>query len=339
MKKVIVRIVLMALIVTAISAAALTATAEWKITSSPFRLPKIILKTPVEEAEENAAEEATPEEAIAEEATPAEATPEEVIAEEATPAEATPEEATAEEAKSDEANDTEKKTEEELPEEDQKETSPEQDISKEENIEITESDETVAEEMIARTGMVVLQQNEAYLIVYEEANEESEELGQIQGGELIEVLQISESWSLIRYNEMTGYVKSEKIALLKYGEDEEEEETTLRSVTISNNVSGQPFIYEGTEVIFTVTLKGFENLEYEIIWQYSPDGGETVIDIPDEHSLTYAFNVSMENQYYLWRVRIEIIDEIPSEPSGEAEETPPEGENGTEQIEEVQPNG
>ena len=37
-------------------------------------------------------------------------------------------------------------------------------------------------------------------------------------------------------------------------------------------------------------------------WQYTPDGGETVVDIEGANGLTYTYEITLENAGYLWRL-------------------------------------
>lgn len=80
---------------------------------------------------------------------------------------------------------------------------------------------------------------------------------------------------------------------------EAEEQEIMVSVTVSLN--GARRLSVGTEVTLTAVLTGCDPDEVEIEWQYSPDGGETVVTVGDAHGLEYRYTVDRENRHYLWR--------------------------------------
>ena len=80
---------------------------------------------------------------------------------------------------------------------------------------------------------------------------------------------------------------------------EAEEPEIMVSVTVSLNGARRLFV--GTEVTLTAVLAGCDPDEVEIEWQYSPDGGETVVTVGDAHGLEYRYTVDRENRHYLWR--------------------------------------
>ena len=54
-------------------------------------------------------------------------------------------------------------------------------------------------------------------------------------------------------------------------------------------------------------LVGFEGVNYQLQWQYTPDGGETIIDVEGATGLTYSFPVTQENAGYLWRLSVQVV--------------------------------
>ena len=79
-------------------------------------------------------------------------------------------------------------------------------------------------------------------------------------------------------------------------------------------------------VILTATLTGFENTNYTMQWQYTPDMGETIVDVPGANDTQYSFPITIENAEYLWRLSVTIHDEAPeagtaeNEAAGEADD-------------------
>ena len=57
----------------------------------------------------------------------------------------------------------------------------------------------------------------------------------------------------------------------------------------------------GAEITLTAEILGCEPGEVIIRWQYSPDGGETVVTVPEADGMVYSFILSEENMGYLWR--------------------------------------
>jgi len=64
---------------------------------------------------------------------------------------------------------------------------------------------------------------------------------------------------------------------------------------------GKP-AYTGTPITLTANLTGFENKDYTLQWQYSPDNRATWIDIPGENGMTMTYEISDQNDHYIWRV-------------------------------------
>ena len=111
----------------------------------------------------------------------------------------------------------------------------------------------------------------------------------------------------MQYGGLTGYVHTSKIVMYNANATEEEQ-SIVRTITISNNLYGQEVVYEGTEVILTATLTGFDDVNYRMQWQYSADGGATIQDVPGANDSQYSFPITLENAHYLWRLSVTIIE-------------------------------
>lgn len=71
-------------------------------------------------------------------------------------------------------------------------------------------------------------------------------------------------------------------------------------VTITSYYEGT--LHFGTEIILTAHAAPSDNVRYQ--WQYSPDGGETVITIEGATESVYSYVLTPENQNYVWRVMV-----------------------------------
>ena len=155
---------------------------------------------------------------------------------------------------------------------------------------------------------MVLREGETSLKLYAEANTGSEVLATIGAGEMLYVQNIEAEWSYAVYGDVAGYVLTEKIALFNETATPEEEEI-IRTVNVSSNVAGDAAVYAGTEIVLSAKLTGFENVAYTLQWQYTPDGGETICDVPGANDAQYAFIIDDSNAHYLWRVSVTIAAE------------------------------
>ena len=157
---------------------------------------------------------------------------------------------------------------------------------------------------------VVLKEGETELPLQAEPSETSEVLAMIPAGELLYVKEITPEWSYAVYGELEGYVLTAKIALYN-GETTPEEEEIIRTIKVVSSLAGQEEVYEGTRVTLTATLTGFENDDYTMQWQYTPDGGQTVVDIEGANDSVYAYDITLENADYMWRLCVTLQDEEP----------------------------
>ena len=166
-------------------------------------------------------------------------------------------------------------------------------------------EETPAPEIEYRAGIVLRADSDLGLLVYDAPD--GEWIAALSKGQMIEIGTVEEDWTLIRLDDLTGYVLSDYIALYN-GEATPEEK--IRSISIANNLSGLTRVKEGTTVYLTATLSGFEEDVYSVQWQYSPDGGASAINIEGANSLTYAYQLTEENFGYLYRVVVDFHEEI-----------------------------
>ena len=67
----------------------------------------------------------------------------------------------------------------------------------------------------------------------------------------------------------------------------------------------------GTVVILTAELTGCDPETVFIEWQYSPDGGETIVTVENAHDIEYHYTLDWENRNYFWRVVVTRITEEP----------------------------
>lgn len=84
-------------------------------------------------------------------------------------------------------------------------------------------------------------------------------------------------------------------------EEAEEKPQSKRSVSFSSSHGGRS-VENGTVITLRSNVKGFENVQYSVHWQYSDDGGATVHDAGIGNSLSYVANE--ENAGRLWRIVI-----------------------------------
>ena len=64
----------------------------------------------------------------------------------------------------------------------------------------------------------------------------------------------------------------------------------------------------GDTAHFTAALNGYEDLEYTVQWQYSPDK-ETWHDIPGETETSMDMVITKENNYVYWRIIVYVEDD------------------------------
>ena len=167
-----------------------------------------------------------------------------------------------------------------------------------------------------KQAIVVLEEGEAPLPLYAEPSADAEVLAELPNGEMLYVRQLEEDWTYAVYGELEGYVMTSKIALYNADPTPGEEEI-VRTITVSSSLEGVPVVYAGTEVTMTATLTGFEDVAYTMQWQYTPDGGETVVDVEGANGPAYTFTIDDGNYAYLWRLVVTLQPE-PAESGAQA---------------------
>ena len=155
-----------------------------------------------------------------------------------------------------------------------------------------------------RQIIVTLVEGEESLPFYAEAG--GEVIANIPAGAILHVKSVDSGYSYAVYSGMAGYVDTNKIALFN-SEATEEEKEIIRSVSVSANVGSTPS-HEGDQIILSAKLTGFEDVNYRLQWQYSPDGGATIIDVSGANDAQYSFIINDENAAYLWRVCVTILE-------------------------------
>lgn len=253
-----------------------------------------VIESPCEEPD--AAEEPVAEEngEIHVEEVPAEEVPAEEVPAEEIPAEEIPaEEVPAEEVSAEEV------PAEEVPAEEIPAEEPVEEVPAEEPAE-----EAPAEEAVSyRPGIVLSADGASELPVYNTPGGLC--IATVNRGVMVEIGSVRGGWALIRIGSLVGYVSSNCVALYN---SEAAPEETIRSICISTSIEGMTQVREGTVVVLTATLVGFENDRYTLQWQYSTDGGATAIDIGGACGLEYAYRISPANFDYMYRIVVFIDD-------------------------------
>ncbi len=249
--------------------------------------------------DEATAEAVTADEATAEAVTVDEATAETVTADEATAEAVTADEATAEAVTADEVT-AEAVTGDEATAEAVAEAVASADATAEAGTGLVLPEELPAPEDC--TDAVVLIDTDVYSIVT------GEMIGRVLAGDALKVAVIGTPFSVILYadcEEGAAYVRSSAIALYYTGiGDVPAEETEIRSITMSTNMAGRQSVREGDLIVICAVLHGFENDRYTLQWQYSPDKGATVCDLPGENSTELAYFLTEENYGYMYRLAV-----------------------------------
>ena len=123
--------------------------------------------------------------------------------------------------------------------------------------------------------------------------------GRTLGKKLAEELEAAEE---LKAEEPAEFVVAEEPAEAQEDENEpaEEEPETGRSVDVEIKWDVEyPIV--GDTAHFTATLNGYEDVDYSVQWQYSPDK-ETWYDIPGETETTMDMVITDENNVVYWRI-------------------------------------
>lgn len=86
-------------------------------------------------------------------------------------------------------------------------------------------------------------------------------------------------------------------------EEDSEEEEVKRNVEIVSNLGNVGTVEEGTQLILTAHLTGFDDVDYEIQWQQSENGTDWN-DIAGENGTQYTVILTEANEGYLWRAAV-----------------------------------
>lgn len=106
--------------------------------------------------------------------------------------------------------------------------------------------------------------------------------------------------------------------------DEETEPAEASQVTVrlSSNIQNLETIYPGMEATIHAEVTGADR-PYTLQWQYSPDGGQTIVDVEDADAADFHYTVDEETVHYLWRVVVRFDEtETPEETPAEMTEEP-----------------
>ncbi|MBQ8074072.1 MAG: hypothetical protein IJ231_09965 [Clostridia bacterium] len=100
-------------------------------------------------------------------------------------------------------------------------------------------------------------------------------------------------------------------------EETEPAEASQVTVRLSSNVQDLETIYPGMEATIHAEVTGADR-PYTLQWQYSPDGGQTIVDVEDADAADFHYTVDEETVHYLWRVVVRFDEtETPAETAEE----------------------
>ncbi len=87
----------------------------------------------------------------------------------------------------------------------------------------------------------------------------------------------------------------------------------LERVEVNVTASFEGELHYGSEIVLTADVDALAE-NYDIIWQYSPDGGLTICTVENASELTYSFVLSRENAHYSWRAVLTRKTALPGDP-------------------------
>ena len=100
-------------------------------------------------------------------------------------------------------------------------------------------------------------------------------------------------------------------------EETEPDEAPQVTVRLSSNIQNLETIYPGMEATIHAEVTGADR-PYTLQWQYSPDGGQTIVDVEDADAADFHYTVDEETVHYLWRVVVRFDEtETPAETAEE----------------------
>ena len=171
------------------------------------------------------------------------------------------------------------------------------DLQEEENI--REAETASAEDLAAETRREGMMLKEDLLYDAPDGNV----IAVIPAGSAVGIFRVKEGWIYAELETGTGvlkgYIRADAAAL--YNEKPGEEEN-IRAIVIGSNIENLFRVKEGTKVILTAELIGFENDAYTLQWQYSPDNGATAVDIPGATGIAYGYILNRNNFGYVYRL-------------------------------------
>ena len=171
------------------------------------------------------------------------------------------------------------------------------DLQEEENIRVAET--ASAEDLAAETRREGIMLKEDLLYDAPDGNV----IAVIPAGSAVGIFRVKEGWIYAELETGTGvlkgYIRADAAAL--YNEKPGEEEN-IRAIVIGSNIENLFRVKEGTKVILTAELIGFENDAYTLQWQYSPDNGATAVDIPGATGIAYGYILNRNNFGYVYRL-------------------------------------
>ena len=171
------------------------------------------------------------------------------------------------------------------------------DLQEEENI--REAETASAEDLAAETRREGIMLKEDLLYDAPDGNV----IAVIPAGSAVGIFRVKEGWIYAELETGTGvlkgYIRADAAAL--YNEKPGEEEN-IRAIVISSSIDSLFRVKEGTKVILTAELIGFENDAYTLQWQYSPDNGATAVDIPGATGIAYGYILNRNNFGYVYRL-------------------------------------
>ena len=173
------------------------------------------------------------------------------------------------------------------------------DLQEEENI--REAETASAEDLAAETRREGMMLKEDLLYDAPDGNV----IAVIPAGSAVGIFRVKEGWIYAELETGTGvlkgYIRADAAAL--YNEKPGEEEN-IRAIVISSNIDSLFRVKEGTKVILTAELIGFENDAYTLQWKYSPDNGAPAVDIPGATGIAYGSILNRNNFGYVYRLLV-----------------------------------
>ena len=156
--------------------------------------------------------------------------------------------------------------------------------------------------------------------VYAAADEQAEVAARLETGTAVWVKEADGGFFAAQAgteaDPVTGYIRAEDIAL--YLAEEPEEEPVLRSIAVTSTLTGMEYVSVGTEIELKAELYGFLDTDrYTLQWQYSPDGGVTVVDVEGGNEPVYRYIMDEKTFTYSWRL---VVTLLPAEETAEADD-------------------